>query len=148
MLRLSIEVWFRAFHDQEFETAFRAVQKYIMFNKFPPTIAEIREEIINITNPQALKTGEQAWEEVVLAIKKFGYYQQSEAFNMLDEPTKRAVKAIGWGKICQSENVSFLRNNFIKMFGSFSQSEKEKFFTACSFIRTDPRANRKTKIRR
>jgi hypothetical protein len=119
-------MWHKAFEDQPFSVVFGAVSKYILHQKFPPTIADIREEVIRMTNPQAMKSGEEAWEEVILAIKKFGFYRQAEGIKTLDEPTRRAVMTIGWGNICKSESIGIERSNFYKLYEALNKGQKEK----------------------
>jgi hypothetical protein len=125
-LKMSVKMWQKAFEDQPFEVVFGALSKHILKAKFPPTIAELREEVIRITNPEALKSGEEAWEEVIAAVKRFGFYRQAEAMKSFDEPTQRAVRTIGWNKICHSETIGIERSNFYKTYEALSKGDKEK----------------------
>lgn len=125
-IRAASEMWHRQFADYSFEVCFTAVERYIAENTFPPAIADIREIVVKMMNPAALKTGEEAWEEVITAVRKYGYYQQPEAFKQLDEPTKRAVKIIGWQNICQSEKIGIERAAFIKTYSNASAPIRER----------------------
>lgn len=145
MKKFTLEMWWRAFADYEFEIVFRAVQKHIMTHKFPPTISELRESLVLITNPTALKTGEEAWEEVILAVKKYGFYQQEKAMATLDERTKRATKAIGWQNICSSENIGIERSNFYKMYDAISKDVKEEALLPANLINELKRLADKTR---
>lgn len=145
MMKLTLEMWWRAFADYDFEVVFRATQKYILQQKFPPTISELREEVIRIMNPDALKTGEQAWEEVISAVKKYGFYQQDKAFATMDERTKRATKAIGWQNICSSENIGIERANFYKMYDAISKDVKEQAMLPANLLTELKRLADKTK---
>lgn len=124
--KLTIGMWQSALQDVDAVTVFAIAQKYMLQSVFPPTIAQIREMVIQTTKPDSLISPEEAWETVILAIKKYGYYQQSEAFATFSEPIRRAVKAIGWQDICQSENISFERAHFLKMFTNFNQENREE----------------------
>lgn len=126
MLAVALEMWQKAFYDHSYQVVSSATYQYILQNKFPPTIAEIREEVIKITNPDALKTGEQAWEEVVKAVKRFGYYRQGEALKTLDKATQRAVNTVGWQDICHSEKIGVVRSNFFKVFEAVNKGAKEE----------------------
>lgn len=119
-------MWHSAFKDEDFLTVFKCTQKHIMQKTFPPTIAELREEVVKVTNKGALMSPEEAWEIVIKAIKRYGYYQQSEAFATFSEPIRRAVKAIGWQDICRSENIGIERANFFKMFNALDQGNREE----------------------
>ena len=124
--KLTTEMWFSAFKDQDFFTVLKVTQKYILENKYPPTIADLRQEVIKITNPESLMTPEEAWEIVISAVKRFGFYQMPEAFKTFSEPIKRSVKAIGWGNICKSENIGIERSNFYKMYSAIDKPNREQ----------------------
>lgn len=124
--KLTIGMWHSALSDISAQTVFAIAQKYMLQNVYPPTIAQIREMVIKTLTPDSLTSPEEAWESVVLAVKKYGYYQQSEAFATFSEPIRRAVKAIGWQNICQSENIGIERAHFIKMFNAFNQDNREE----------------------
>lgn len=124
--KLTIEMWHSAFKDQDFLTVFKCTQKHILQKTFPPTIAELREEVIKVTNKGAIISPEVAWEKVILGVKKYGYYRQSEAFETFSEPIRKAVKAIGWQNICMSENIGIERSNFFKMFNALDQENREE----------------------
>lgn len=126
MLSLSVQMWHKAFEDQPFAVVFGAVSKYILHKKFPPTIADIREEVVNMTNPAAMKSGEEAWEEVIAAVKKFGFYRQGEAMKTLGDTIQRAVRTIGYDNICKSENIGIERANFYKLYDALNKGSKEK----------------------
>lgn len=124
--KLTISMWESALSDIPAHVVFSVAQKYMLQNVFPPTIAEIREMVIKTTNPDALTSPEEAWEKVILAVKKYGYYQQPEAFRNFSEPIARAVKAIGWQNICKSENIGIERSNFMKMYNVMDQGNREE----------------------
>jgi hypothetical protein len=126
-IRLKAKMWHIHFQEFEFEEVFGALVKYVSTEKFPPTIADLKKIVVKNRNPQAFKTGESAWEEVILGIKKYGYYQQEKAFVGFDEQTKRLIKAIGWGTICQcsDDKIGIIKSNFVKMWDSVKQEEKE-----------------------
>lgn len=125
--KILITSWHHSFMDIPAKVVFLLAQKHIMTNTFPPTIAELREQVIKATNPDAIVTPEEAWEKVILAVKKFGYYRQDEAFQSFTNPIKRAVKAIGWQNICMSENIGIERANFFKMYNAFEKDKQEQY---------------------
>jgi hypothetical protein len=124
--KLTIGMWHSALQDVNATTVFAIAQKYMLQSVFPPTIAQIREMVVKTINPDSLMSGEEAWETVILAIKKYGYYQQPEAFATFSEPIRRAVKAIGWQTICQSENIGYERAHFLKTFATFNELCREE----------------------
>lgn len=139
-------MWHKAFEDQPFAVVFGAVSKYILHKKFPPTIADIREEVVRMTNPSAMKSGEEAWEEVIIAVKKFGFYRQGEGIKTLDEVSQRAVRTIGWDNICKSETIGIERANFLKFYDSLNKGAKEKAVLPQSLYEAIERVTEKTRI--
>lgn len=119
-------MWANSFSDIPFHVALNAVQAHILKSQFAPTIAEIRLRCVEMISPKKIKTAQEAWEDVITAVKRFGYYRQSEAFEMLDERVKRAVRVIGWQNICQSESIGIERANFIKFYDSYTGEEREQ----------------------
>jgi hypothetical protein len=126
-LSMTAQVWAQSFSDTTFEIVLNAVQQHIMKSTYPPTIAEIRLAVVEMTNPNKPKTAQEAWEDVILAIKRFGYYQQDKAFETLEERTKRAVRVIGWQSICQSESIGIERANFVKFYDSYNEDAQDNY---------------------
>ena len=124
-LRLTAKFWTSAFADMNFDLVFTAFQKWCMYEPFPPKISDLRQLSVKIQNPQALRTAEDAWEDVILAVKRFGYYQKDKAFETLDAGTKRCIKAIGWDEICHSDKIGVVKSNFVKMFDNIAETQKE-----------------------
>jgi hypothetical protein len=124
---MTAQVWAQSFSDTTFEIVLNAVQQHIMKSTYPPTIAEIRLAVVEMTNPNKPKTAQEAWEDVILAIKRFGYYQQDKAFETLEERTKRAVRVIGWQNICQSESIGIERANFVKFYDSYNEDAQDNY---------------------
>ena len=91
----AFNIWFTLLQDLEYMVAQAAVQKYMLTQKFPPTIADIREYATNV------KTGEKplwsdGWDEVLRAIRKYGSYQEVEALESMSEITRTAVRRLGF----------------------------------------------------
>jgi hypothetical protein len=123
---LTISMWHSAFQDMPANLVFSIAQQWVLNQNNAPTIAQLREQAIKMTNPNALVSCEEAWETVIKAVKNYGYYRQDEAFKTLSEPTKRAVKVIGWANICRSENIGIERANFYKTYNALEKDNKEK----------------------
>lgn len=106
----------------------KAIHSIIRTARFPPTIAEIREEAEKIWSaakgidpPDAGK----AWGDVQEAIRKYGGYRQP-VFS--DPLTAEIVQRIGWQEICMtpiSDTVG-LRAHFMKMYDAAAKIGKEK----------------------
>lgn len=104
----TVGVYVMVLADLEFEAAKRAVLELIQTSKWLPTIAEIRERVVE--SRADLPPPELAWGEVMAAIRQVGMYA-SPVFEC--DEIGRAVSAIGWRSICTDENVSSTRARFI-----------------------------------
>ena len=113
-------MWHIAMKDHDFKTVLLASEKYILTNKFPPTIADIREEVTKIKYPTP-DNAEMKWLEVLEAVKKYGSYNEPDALASLDPMTRQAVKAIGYKTICMSEKIGVERAHFFKAYNGMSQ---------------------------
>lgn len=88
--------------------------------KFFPTMAELRERAAAITMP-ARGTAADAWGDVMVAMKRVGYYGQP----MFDNPiTAKVVFNMDWQALCSSENVIADRAHFMKMYDAMVEREK------------------------
>lgn len=118
----AMELWYRQLQDIPCQLAEMALNKWVATNKWPPSIAEIREQA------SAIKNGEKqlwsdGWEEVLRAISKYGRYRETEALQSMSELTRKAVKRLGFKSICISENIMADRANFRMIFEQLSDRE-------------------------
>lgn len=114
----SVNVWYALLKDLPYEQVKMAVQKYAITNKWSPTVADIREQVVGI-NDTSTDWGD-AWGNVLKAVSRFGYMNEAEALDSMDELTRRCVKSLGWQTICQSEldEQTAIRANFRMMYES------------------------------
>lgn len=105
--------WYDLLGDIPFQTAIMALKKYAIANKFPPTIADIRTWAADLMENR-IPEADEAWGELNMAIRKYGYMQEDKALESLSEPVRRAVKRIGYQSICQSpyEQINTLKAQF------------------------------------
>lgn len=107
----SVKIWYSMLKDIPYEVLNVAIQKYIMTEKFPPTIADLRALTSETLEGKPLDWGK-AWETVLDSVRKYGWYRQAEGKAVLDDLTREAVNRIGYEKICVSENIVADRANF------------------------------------
>src|SRR5690554_307656 len=93
----TVDMWHKALADVDYKVAEVAVQKLILENVFPPSIAEVRAAIVEIMSP-AIPTPAEAWGEVEKAMRLYGYYRAKEALDSMSNITKQTVKCMGWTK--------------------------------------------------
>lgn len=121
----SIKIWFQMLQDLSYQQANVAIQKYMLTNKFPPTIADIRELAANVVNGDLPDWGE-GWEQVLKAIRMYGMYRIDEAMGSFDPLTKRCVERLGFKNICMSENINQDRANFRMIYEQLVEREKKE----------------------
>lgn len=121
----AFNVWFGLLGDLDYAVLNAAIQKYMLTNKFPPTIADLREIATTISNGTIPDWGE-GWEQVLQAIRKFGSYRETEALATMDELTRTCVKRIGFRNICLSENIAADRANFRMIYEQIADRTKKE----------------------
>jgi hypothetical protein len=128
MSNLAVDTWHSFFEELDVRVVFGVVSKIIAINetRYPPTIAEILKEYQKAINPSAFISPEQAWVSVKNAIKKFGYYRESEALASLSANAEKAVKTIGWRNLCMADDkqFDFMRKNFVESYKQVETDER------------------------
>lgn len=136
----AFNIWFSLLGDMEYKVLNAAIQKYMLTNKFPPTIADLREIATTISIGDIPDWGE-GWERVLLAIRKYGFYRESEALETMDELTKTCVKRLGWRNLCMSENNNADRANFRMIYEQLSERTKKESVLPLSLSKTIKQLN-------
>lgn len=85
----AFDVWYSLLQDIPYEVASAAVQKYMQTQKFPPTIADIREIATEITHEEEM-TELETWSLVYKAICNSNYEAEAE-FNKLPKACQIAL---------------------------------------------------------
>lgn len=116
-------VWTETIGDLDYALANLAVKRHISYSKWPPSVAEIREHAASLANPQRL-TGAEAWGELMQAVRRFGYYAESEGLASLSPETSRVAQMIGWNHINLCTEVDVLRGQFLRMYQQVEQREQ------------------------
>ena len=107
----AVKAWYYMLKDINFEVLKAATYKYAMTNKFPPTVADLREMALAVTNGD-IPLWSDGWEQVQIAIRKYGSYNPTAALDMMDPITAATVRRLGWRDLCMSENPVADRANF------------------------------------
>lgn len=119
----AFNMWYALMGDLSYEVCNVAIQKYMLTNKFPPTVAEIRELTSVVVNGNPLTWGE-SWERALTAVRRFGSYNQKEAMDSLDPLTRKCVESIGFKTLCMSENIMVERAHYQKIFEIYAKREQ------------------------
>ena len=118
----AFKVWYSLLQDLDYTIAQAAIQKYMLINEFPPTIADIRKNAVSVQAGDK-KTWSEGWEEVMKAIGNLGSYREKEALESMSEITRKAVKKLGFRNICLSENITADRANFRTIYEQMAENE-------------------------
>ena len=119
-------VWYDFFKDVDFEVFRQAVKRIIPKSKYMPSIAELRSEVANITNPILQLDVDAEWNKVLTFIRRYGTYISKEEYeNAFNSTTKGIIETIGWRKLCLSENIEFQRKIFYDMFNNLQKRNIE-----------------------
>ena len=87
----AFNVWFELLKDIPYQQANVAIQKYMLTEKFPPTIADIREKATQIVESVDSSMSElEAWSLVRKAVRNSGYHS-AVSYTHLTLPTNREV---------------------------------------------------------
>jgi hypothetical protein len=128
-LLMAAETWSEALPELSLDHAIMLLKRHASKSKYPPTVAEIREEM-SIVKEDTLTDGE-AWAMAKRIVKKnyWGPGVKVDNVNYLgaSEEVIKAVKAIGMEQIFMSETEGVERSNFLRIYNQLKdRSVKEK----------------------
>lgn len=142
----SIKIWFQMLQDLEYRTANLAIQKYMLTNKFPPTIADIRELSTDVQYGSLPDWGE-GWEKVITAIRKYGWYRANEAMETFDDLTRTCVERLGFKNLCMSENVMADRANFRQIYEQLAARKQKESVLPLGLVQEVERIRLETQMK-
>ena len=125
----AFNVWFALLGDLPYKQAELAVQKHMATEKFPPTIADIREKAEQITSVKETEMSElEAWAMVRKAIGRSNYYAEEE-FEKLPEACKMAVgnpsNLREWAMMDSDQVGTVEQSHFVRNYRTAMQRIKE-----------------------
>lgn len=118
-------VWYGIFKNDDVQTFNQAIRNLICKSKFMPSIAEVKDEMVQLDYPSLSLNAEDEWYKVLTAIRQYGSYGQLEAMKTFNEYTASIVRRIGWDRLCRSERIDFEKKLFISNFESLQNSDRE-----------------------
>ena len=125
----AFNVWYALLEDLSYEQMNLAVQKYMITEKFPPTIADIRQKANEIVQPDVDSLTElEAWSLVRKAISNSGYHADEE-FAKLPEVCRIAVGSPAnlkeWALMDTDEVETVEQSHFIRNYRVAQKRMKE-----------------------
>lgn len=121
----ALNLWFKQLCDLDYKIAEIALNKWVATEKWPPTIADIREQAAIIAVGELPDWGE-GWEKVTKAIRHYGSYNPKAALDSLDDLTRRCVERLGFINLCMSTNEAADRANFRMIYEQLAERRKNE----------------------
>lgn len=113
----AFELWYAMLKDLPYEAATAALHEYILTEKYPPTVSDIRKRATKMLSEEIPDSGK-AWEMARKAVHKFGYMRADEAVASLDPVTGEAVRRMGFQTMCDSsaDEQGVTRAQFMRIY--------------------------------
>ncbi len=102
-------IWTISFQEESFEAVNKALMTHIRKSKYPPTILDLRLEILQSNNPAP----EQAWAKVKAAIG--AYYNDAEALSTLSGIVLKVATSLKLSNLRHMQEVE-ARSIFIETY--------------------------------
>lgn len=110
---LTRDTWHSLLADLPKEAVFAAVKKHAALNRFPPTIADLRQSIVYMARPDLAIDAAEAW-GMVSRVLSGGC--KREDIQALPDLVQQSAKDIGWYNIRTSESPEVVRGQFCKLY--------------------------------
>lgn len=119
------DVWMRLLGHIHANVVAAAIDTHATQCQFPPTPADVLRIIgkLKATVTGEATSPEEAFGLVLTAVRRFGYYQESNALASLPAKVAKAAKMLGWQEICLSENLEALRAHFYRTYKSVEDNQ-------------------------
>lgn len=125
---LMVNTWQECLGDLDYNLVLGAVKKTMIESPYPPTIADIRKNVVELSNPVIYKPLED-WDECYRMISR-GSYMTQEEFDTYNPICKRFV-----GSLQQLKNYAMtecdvintvVKSNFLKQYDIMKKRENEQ----------------------
>lgn len=127
-IRSMVTVWADIFSEDDASLVGLAVKEHINTSVWPPSIAEIRERMFRITNPNIIPP-EEAWSMVAKLMYVEGEYNHRDYHKFLPKAIAETIDAIGYTQL-YGLHVAYIRGSSSKA-GldrvAFIQAYEEKY---------------------
>lgn len=124
-----VKTWQSCFNDISYEVVANAVKKVMLTSPYPPTVAEVRKQAIEMINPTTNQTAIEAWNEAYGMICS-GLYMTQEQFETASPEIKkffgnvRQVKELAQ---CDTDTVNTVtKGQFLKQYETLLAREQEQ----------------------
>lgn len=122
----TLALWTEMLEDLDARTATLAVKRLIATNKWPPSIADVREAAVKNARQGQLTAG-QAWGKITAAIRRYGWYQADEAKEALGQDLWGMVRQIGgWTHLCECDNIDVVGGQFERRYNAMLEVQRDR----------------------
>ena len=114
----TFNVWYELLKDIDYANCNMAAQRYIISERFPPTIADIRDYVFKNDKSNNGLNESYAWSLVRKAISDSSYHSE-ERFNELPETIQKAVGSANQLRIWATDgdfNDGVVQSNFLRSY--------------------------------
>lgn len=126
--QMMLNTWQECLGDLDYKLVLQAVKKTIIESPYPPTIHDIRKNVIEMISPSTRRTGIEAWNEAYEVICN-GSYMTQEEFDQHSVEVKKFFGSINQVKAYATNtdfNMDVVRSNFLKQYDVLVNREKEQ----------------------
>lgn len=127
----AFEVWYELLKDLDYDITSLSIRKYMMTNRFPPSISDIRDQYFSISHSEGNELHEiNAWGMVLKAMRNSGNNSEYE-FSKLPAIVQKAVGSANqlreWAIMedVDGRTLTVLQSNFMRTFRVVMEREKE-----------------------
>ena len=124
---LTVSVWHEMLRDLPGDIVSAATKRMCSTLKFPPSIADIRENVAQaVKEAKDIPSAGDAWAKVRKALSWYGYYRPEEARKALGEQIWRAVEMVGgWRELCEGD-TAILSAQFERRYNAMVQQDMNR----------------------
>ena len=129
------ELWAMMFESDPGAVVGMALKKHIATSKWPPSVAELRELMLEIQHPELISP-DKAWLAVSDLLYTQGEHNHGDLHSQLPPMAARAVEAIGWGNLwemhrsyCRGGKPGMDRVAFMQQYTPMYEREKQRAMT-------------------
>lgn len=131
----TVNLWASMFAADDGRIVALALNKHIATSKWPPSVAELREIMLEIQRPDLIPP-DKAWAAVSDLLHTVGEYNNGDLQHQLPPLVARAVETIGWGNLwemhrsyCVGGKPGMDRVAFVQQYGPMYEREKQRAMT-------------------
>lgn len=128
-VKIMVNTWQECLGDLDYKVVLQAVKKTMITSPYPPTIADIRKNAIEMIRPSTQKTAIEAWNEAYKMICS-GLYMTEEQFKMASPEVQKFfgnVRQVRELALTDADVVnSVTKGQFLKQYEVIVNREKEQ----------------------